>query len=365
MRSEAAKKAPKKALSGALCADRSLGQAWRRPQRHAEGGDRILRPAARHRHVAKSRSRVLPARQAQGPRRRPMGRPPHPCDRRRRHGRRHRGVVRVAWLHRQPRRHEAGAARRRDQARRRALRQDRPRRPPQGARRARSADPRSQGRRRRVRRPDHRGGAGKARPQAEGLCRHRAEDEARRDPRHQHVEHSARTIARRPAAAGAARRHPLLQSGVAHAARRGGQPRQGRRRGAGRCARLPRPHRPPARAGQERAGLPGQPRADALPARSHGDARRGHQEGNHRQGRRRLRHADGPDRARRPGRPRHLPARRRDAEEQQSATCPTRRNGSRTRSPRANSARRPARVFTTGRTTTRSNRTKPPRCRRR
>ena len=51
-----------------------------------------------------------------------------------------------------------------------------------------------------------------------------------RDPRHQHVEHPARTIARGLAAAGAARRHPFLQSGVAHAAGRGRQPRQGRRR---------------------------------------------------------------------------------------------------------------------------------------
>ena len=44
-------------------------------------------------------------------------------------------------------------------------------------------------------------------------------------------------------------------------------------RRARRCPRLPRPHRPAAGAGQERAGLPGQPRADAVSARSSGHAR--------------------------------------------------------------------------------------------
>ena len=43
----------------------------------------------------------------------------------------------------------------------------------------------------------------------------RSGDEAGRHPRHQHVEHSARTVARRPEAAGALPRHPLLQSGAA------------------------------------------------------------------------------------------------------------------------------------------------------
>ena len=47
------------------------------------------------------------------------------------------------------------------------------------------------GRGRALRRPRDRGGAGDARAQAQGLCRDRAEDAARRDPRHQHVEHSA------------------------------------------------------------------------------------------------------------------------------------------------------------------------------
>ena len=40
-------------------------------------------------------------------------------------------------------------------------------------------------------RPHHRGGAGKARAEAEGLCVDRAEDEAGRDPRDQYVEHPA------------------------------------------------------------------------------------------------------------------------------------------------------------------------------
>ena len=97
---------------------------------------------------------------------------------------------------------------------------------------------------------------------------------------------------KRPGAPG---RHPLLQSGVADAACRGRQPRQGRRRRARRRPRLPRPHRPPPGAGEKRAGLPGQPRADALPARSHGDARRRHEEGDHRPRRRGFRHADGTD----------------------------------------------------------------------
>ena len=119
----------------------------------------------------------------------------------------------------------------------RALRQDRP----QGhddPRCARPADARPARRRRAHRRPGDRGGAGNARAQAEGLCGDRAEDAAGRDPRHQHVEHSARRTARRAGAARAARRPALLQSGVAHAAGRGGEPRPGvARRRCGRRAR--------------------------------------------------------------------------------------------------------------------------------
>ena len=74
------------------------------------------------------------------------------------------------------------------------------------------------------RRSHHRGGAGKAGAEAEGLCRARAEDEAGRDPRHQHLQHSAAGFAHHAAKAGAAGRAALLQSGVAAATGRGRQP---------------------------------------------------------------------------------------------------------------------------------------------
>ena len=80
-----------------------------------------------------------------------------------------------------------------------------------------------------LRRPRHRGGAGDARAQAQGLCRDRAEDAARRHPRHQHVEHPAGRAARRIAAARSPRRPAFLQPGLAHAAGRGGEPRSGLR----------------------------------------------------------------------------------------------------------------------------------------
>ena len=82
---------------------------------------------------------------------------------------------------------------------------------------------------------DHRGGAGKARAEAEGLCRARAEDEAGRDPGDQHLQHSAAGFAHHPATAGAAGRIAFLQSGVAAATGRGRQPR--RRRSAGAASR--------------------------------------------------------------------------------------------------------------------------------
>ncbi len=115
-----------RALSGAVRADRSLGAARRRQSGDAEGGDRIVRAPPGHRHVAQPGAGVLPAREAQGPRRRQMVRQARACHRRGRDGRRHRGLVRLARPHRDARRHEGRAARRRDQARRRALRQDRP-----------------------------------------------------------------------------------------------------------------------------------------------------------------------------------------------------------------------------------------------
>ena len=52
----------------------------------------------------------------------------------------------------------------------------------------------------------------------------RARDEAGRDPRHQHVEHSAAGSAHHAAKARAAAWAALLQSGIAAAARRGRQP---------------------------------------------------------------------------------------------------------------------------------------------
>ena len=62
----------------------------------------------------------------------------------------------------------------------------------------------------------------------------RAQDAAGRHPGHQHVEHSAGAAARRIAAAAAAGRRAFLQSGIAHAAGRGGQPRPGGARGPAR-----------------------------------------------------------------------------------------------------------------------------------
>ena len=71
---------------------------------------------------------------------------------------------------RHARRHEGGADRGRDQARRRSVRQDHAQ-AHRRARRARPADPGHGRRGRPQRRPHHRGGAGKARAEAEGLCR--------------------------------------------------------------------------------------------------------------------------------------------------------------------------------------------------
>ena len=109
-----------------------------------------------------------------------------------------------------------------------AVRQDRPQ-AHRDPRRARPLDPRPHRGGRALRRPRHRGGAGDARAQAQGLCRDRAEDAARRHPRHQHVEHSAGGAAGGAAAARSSRRPALLQSGLAHAAGRGGEPGSGRR----------------------------------------------------------------------------------------------------------------------------------------
>ena len=69
--------------------------------------------------------------------------------------------------------------------------------------------------------------------------------------------------------AGASGGGPFLQSGVAHATGRGRQSRPGTR-GCWRATRAFRRDRSPAAAGEERAGIFGQPRADALHARSDG-----------------------------------------------------------------------------------------------
>ena len=74
-----------------------------------------------------------------------------------------------------------------------------------------------------------------------------------------------------------------------------------------------RRHRPAAAAGEEFAGLPRQPRADAVHAGSDGDAgREDRQIGDRRRGRK-IRHADGADRTRRSGRARYLSRGRRHA----------------------------------------------------
>ena len=66
--------------------------------------------------------------------------------------------------------------------------------------------------------------SGKTGAEAEGLCRARTEHEAGRDPRDQHLQHSAAGSAHHAAKARAAGRVALLQSGVAVATGRGGQP---------------------------------------------------------------------------------------------------------------------------------------------
>ncbi len=133
-----------RALSGALRADRSVGRARRQCRSRAKGGDFFLCQTLSRRHRAKSGARVLPARQAEKPRRRQVGRQARSRHRRRHHGRRHRGVVRLERLYRHARRYQREGNRRRRQARRRALRQDRPRRSPPRARCARPPHSRSE-----------------------------------------------------------------------------------------------------------------------------------------------------------------------------------------------------------------------------
>ena len=223
MRAEAGKAAPQRTLSRALCADRSLGTARRRQGRDAAGRKNLVRQADGDADGAEPDPGVLPARADEEARRQRQQDRARPRHRRRRDGRRYRGLVRQPGLSRHAGRHEAGADRRRDQARHRSVRQDHAQ-AHRDPRRARPADP-GHGRRGRPQcRPDHRGGAGKARAEAEDLCRARAADEGRRDPRHQHVEHSAAGSAHHLDKTGAAARPALLQSGVAAATGRGRQP---------------------------------------------------------------------------------------------------------------------------------------------
>ena len=119
MRTETAKKAP----IAHYPAPHALIDLWENhggnPQDMAESGDRVVRAPDGHRYLAQSGARVLPAGEAQGPGRRRVDRAACPRHRRRRHGRRHRGLVRLARLHRHPRRHEGRAARQGDRACRR------------------------------------------------------------------------------------------------------------------------------------------------------------------------------------------------------------------------------------------------------
>ena len=59
MRGEAEKKAPRRELSGAVRAHRSVGDPWRRRRRDAQGGDRVVRTAAGRRDLAQNLVRVF------------------------------------------------------------------------------------------------------------------------------------------------------------------------------------------------------------------------------------------------------------------------------------------------------------------
>ncbi len=162
MRSEAEKAAPARALSRALRADRSLGKARRRQGGDAGGGKDLVRPSDGDADGAKPDPGVLPARADEETRRQRQQGRPCPCHRRRRDGRRHRGVVRQSGPAGDASRHEAGADCGRDEARRGSVRQDHAQ-ADRCARRAGPAGARYGRRGRPQRRPHHRSGAGKAR----------------------------------------------------------------------------------------------------------------------------------------------------------------------------------------------------------
>ena len=105
------------------------------------------------------------------------------------------------------------------------------------------------------------------------------------------------------------------------------------------------PDRQAAAAGEERAGLPRQPRARAVPDGGDALRRRRHRARDRRRGRARVRHADGSDRARR--------HRRASTSASRSASCsaaaPRRREARWSWSTPASSARRPGAASTLGR----------------
>ena len=223
MRAEAEKAAPHEHYPAPYALIDLWEAARRRQARDAAGRKALVRQTDGDADGAEPDPGVLPARADEEARRRRQQDRARPRHRRRRDGRRYRGLVRQPGFSRHAGRHEAGADRGRDQARGRAVRQDHAqahRRP----RRAGPADPGHGRRGRPQRRSDHRGGAGEARAEAEDLCRARAADEAGRDPRHQHLEHSAAGSAHHTDKTGAAGRPAFLQSGVAAATGRGRQP---------------------------------------------------------------------------------------------------------------------------------------------
>ena len=170
MRREAGKAAPEEHYP----APYALIDLW---EKH--GGDRramlraeqaVVREANGDADRAEPDPRVLPARADEEARRQRQQDRARSRHRRRRDGRRHRRLVRRPGYAGHARRHEGGADRCRDQARGRSVRKN----PAQAnfcARRTGPADAGHAGRRRSQRRSHHRGGAGKAGAEAEGLCR--------------------------------------------------------------------------------------------------------------------------------------------------------------------------------------------------
>ena len=144
---------------------------------------------------------------------------PRARGRRRRDGRRHRRDLRDARLARHAAGHRARAPRAGGQARRRAL-QAPPARPAPRARRARPADSGRERQRRAPRRRADRGDLREPGGEARAVRQAGIDGQARRDPRHQHLEPQARRHRHGAEGSVAAGRHPLLQPGAAAAAGR-------------------------------------------------------------------------------------------------------------------------------------------------